>query len=45
MRALVAMGICGEDGPYEYSSNEVTREFTSGGFEDGAKFLFVITEL
>ena len=45
MRALVAMGVCDEVGPYEYSSNEVTREFTSGGFEDGAKCLFVITEL
>lgn len=45
MRALVAMGICDEDGPYEYLSNEVTREFISGGFENGVKFLFVNIEL
>lgn len=45
MRALVAMGICEEYGSYEYLSNEVTREFTSGGFEDGVKCLFVKTEL
>lgn len=41
MRALVAMGICDEHGPYEYLSNEVSRELTSGGFEDGVKCLFV----
>ena len=41
MRVLTAVGICDESGLREYSPNSVTREFTSGGLEDGVKCLSV----
>ena len=41
MRLLTAVGICDETGISEYSPNSVTGQFTSEGFGDGVKCMFV----